>query len=76
MKSNSIWRVARTGHRQNVAAQPLRERSHVASQPAGPSLGLPCQFQLNDKPIRAGLAGAIDLDLQLLATRCHTLGEL
>ena len=47
-------RQDRTGHRQNVAAQPLRERSHVASQPAGPSLGLPRQFQLNDKPIRAG----------------------
>jgi hypothetical protein len=55
-------RQGRTGQRQNVVAQPLDERSHVAGQPAGFGLGLPRQLQLDDKFIinRIRPAGVID----------------
>jgi hypothetical protein len=70
-------RQVRTRQRQHVVAQPLREHSHVADEPAGLNLGLPRQFQLDDKLIvRARLAGAVDRDLYLLAPRCRTLGDM
>src|SRR5271166_2567617 len=57
------------GKRQNIMAQPLGERSDVASQPIRPGLGLPRKLQLDDKPVVwTTLAGAVDLGLQLLAS--------
>jgi hypothetical protein len=58
----------RPRQRQNVMAQPLGERSNVASQPTRLGFGLPRKLQLEDKiVVWTKLAGAVDLVLQLLA---------
>jgi hypothetical protein len=68
----------RAGQRQNVMAQPLNECPNIASQAMSLCFALPRQRQLTGKVVvRTPLpGGALDLHLQRLTPRCHTLCEL
>jgi hypothetical protein len=58
----------RAGKRQNVMAQPLRERPHVAGEASRPGLDLPRKIQMDSTFIVSDtLAYAVDSGLQLLA---------
>ena len=70
-------RHGRAGQGENVVAQPVHERSDVASQPMRLGLGLPRRLQLADKlAVWTPLAGAADPGLQRLAPRHGALGEV